>query len=565
MNLGDSNEIWQIEVSGQIYEANFEVMTQWIHEGALMPEDLVKRGNLRWIEARKVPALTPFFNAKQNGMPPPPVFTTTSVPAEQPSEPTFATLDQSPVNPYQTNVVSTTDASLPPTAIVPTTEPVFADLGSFTGAAQTSSNDPIHTNATFNQAPPTGAVADPNVCAMHPETASAFICTTCGSGFCRTCPKSYGGNVKICPFCGDMCRPVQEVAQKMRSAAQYDAAISGGFGFDDFMNALAYPFRFKSSLIIGSIMYMLFTLGQNASAFGGFALVAAGLLCGMFSNMLTFGVLMNTVENFAQGKVGSNFMPEFDDFSLWDDVVHPFFLMIGTYLASFGLFFLFVGGLAWYAWSTVASKAEVNLEDRIRAAQKEREDARRGGPAPVDDPSRNYPTAEDDQRDIEDIQKMIQEGRKKELESVTGKTTQQKEEDMRQMVMNFIKFGIPAVGVALLLLLWGIFYYPAACLVAGYTKSFAATLKLSVGWETIRILGWDYVKILLMCLLISIALFFVGLIIGIILSPFDMPAVGNLPAKAIGSFFGFYFSVVYALVLGFALYKNADKLNLYRN
>jgi hypothetical protein len=522
-----------------------------------MPEDHVKRGNLRWIEARKVPSLTPFFNAKQNGMPPPPVFSTTSVPTQQNPEPAFVTLDQTPANPYQTNVVSTTDASLPPTTIVAATEPVLADLGAFTGAS-----DPSHTNASFHQpSPQTAAVADPNICAMHPETESSFVCTSCGSGFCKVCPKSFGGNVKICPFCGDMCRPVGEVAQKMRSAASYDAAISGGFGFDDLVNALAYPFRFKTSLFIGSIMYMLFTLGQNSSAFGGFALVAAGLLCGMFSNMLTFGVLMNTVDNFAQGKVGSNFMPDFEDFSMWDDVVHPFFLMIGTYLASFGLFFLFVGGLAWYAWSTVASSQAVSLEDRIKIAQKEREDAEKPDTRFSEGATRQ---AEED-REIEDLQKMIQEGRKKEIESIAGKTTEQKQQDTRAMIQNFIKFGIPAIGVAALLFLWGIFYFPAACLVAGYTKSFAATLKLNIGWETIRILGWDYIKILLMSFLLSIGVFFVSAILGIALSAFDMPGVGNLPAQAIGSLFGFYFSVVYAIVLGFALYKNADKLNLYRN
>lgn len=562
MNVGDSNEIWQIEVSGQIYEASFEVMTQWIHEGALLPQDLVKRGNLRWIEARKVPSLTPFFNAKQNGMPPPPVFTTTSVPGPPTQDNVYATLDQSPANPYQTNVVTTTDASLPPTTIVETTEPVFADLGSYTGAAQTGAGEAPHTNASFNQMPPqTAPVADPNVCAMHPGIQSYYVCTTCGNGFCKTCPKSYGGNVKICPFCGDMCRKADEVAEKMRTAARYDAAVSGGFGFDDFLNALAYPFRFKTSLVIGSIMYMLFTLGQSSSAFGGFALVAAGLLCGMFSNMLTFGVLMNTVENFAQGKVGLNFMPEFDDFSLWDDVVHPFFLMIATYLASFGLFFLFVAGLIWFTWTTFNGNQPVSLDDRIKVAQKEREEAQNGDARFSDGAARQ--AAED--REIEELQKMIQEGRKKDLEAVAGKTTEQKQEDMREMAMNFLKFGIPAMGVAALLFLWGIFYYPAACLVAGYTKSFAATLKLSVGWETIRILGWDYVKILLMSFLLSMGVLFVSLIVGIILSPFDMPGVGNLPAKAVASIAGFYFSVVYALVLGFALYKNADKLNLYRN
>src|SRR5688572_13861303 len=72
-----SNEIWQAEVLGQIYETNLEELTQWITEGALLPDDKVRRGNLRWLEAGKVPPLMPFFNAKANGLAPPQVQTST--------------------------------------------------------------------------------------------------------------------------------------------------------------------------------------------------------------------------------------------------------------------------------------------------------------------------------------------------------------------------------------------------------------------------------------------------------------------------------------------------------
>ena len=56
----------------------------------------------------------------------------------------------------------------------------------------------------------------------------------------------------------------------------------------------------------------------------------------MLANTLTFGILANTVRNMAQGKLGLNFMPSFEEFSLWDDVMHPFFLSIGVYISSFG-------------------------------------------------------------------------------------------------------------------------------------------------------------------------------------------------------------------------------------
>ena len=74
-NSNQSNEFWQAEVLGQIYETNLSELGQWITEGAVMPTDKVKRGNLRWIEAGKIPLLLPFFNAKESGIEPPPIQT----------------------------------------------------------------------------------------------------------------------------------------------------------------------------------------------------------------------------------------------------------------------------------------------------------------------------------------------------------------------------------------------------------------------------------------------------------------------------------------------------------
>jgi hypothetical protein len=65
------NEIWQVDVNGQIYEASFAELTEWINEGSLLPGDRVRRGNLRWLDAIKVPALYGFFNAKELGIAPP--------------------------------------------------------------------------------------------------------------------------------------------------------------------------------------------------------------------------------------------------------------------------------------------------------------------------------------------------------------------------------------------------------------------------------------------------------------------------------------------------------------
>ena len=76
--MENSTEIWHTEVNGEVYETTFEVLTEWIADGSLLPQDRVRRGNLRWIEAQKVPVLHRFFNAKELGVSLPPVVTTTN-------------------------------------------------------------------------------------------------------------------------------------------------------------------------------------------------------------------------------------------------------------------------------------------------------------------------------------------------------------------------------------------------------------------------------------------------------------------------------------------------------
>lgn len=86
--MENTNELWQAEVNGQIYDANFEDLAQWIQEGALLPQDKVRRGNLRWIEANKVPALFGYFNATTTGANQTSVQTTGAAP-----QPDFAKLE----------------------------------------------------------------------------------------------------------------------------------------------------------------------------------------------------------------------------------------------------------------------------------------------------------------------------------------------------------------------------------------------------------------------------------------------------------------------------------------
>src|SRR5687768_1112932 len=135
------NEIWQVEVGGEIYEAPFGELGNWIGEGSLQPDDKVRKGNLRWIEARLVPSLIPFFNAKVNGV-------------------------QMPV------FVNTTDASEP----VATSDPVVTpEALSTVNSVAVPSSDPVeHSIAVPSEGERIGH--DPDFCALHNGIPTVFVC-----------------------------------------------------------------------------------------------------------------------------------------------------------------------------------------------------------------------------------------------------------------------------------------------------------------------------------------------------------------------------------------------------
>ena len=45
----NSHNTWQVFAQDRIFEAEYEELIQWIKEGAVLPEDKVRRGNLRWL------------------------------------------------------------------------------------------------------------------------------------------------------------------------------------------------------------------------------------------------------------------------------------------------------------------------------------------------------------------------------------------------------------------------------------------------------------------------------------------------------------------------------------
>jgi len=544
-----SEENWQVEVGGQIYSASFGELGKWIGEGSLQPDDRVRRGSLRWIQARKVPGLIPFFNAKAKGETMPVVVSQTDSSAKSgaPETTTFA--------PRETSLTAVKSAAKIENAARPSTAP------------------------------------NPALCAIHSEFQSRFLCETCGNGFCKQCPKSYGGTVKICPMCGAMCRSVGAVEESRHQASVNLKAMEEGFGIADFFSALAYPFKFKVSLFFGAFLFMLFTLGKNAAAMGGIYMVVGGIFSGMSANALTFGMLSNTIDKFIQGKFDANFMPEFENFELWDDVIHPFFLSIAAYLSAFGPFLITLAIGFYLITNAVSERADAYKSDlekipgtqvyagrelvdqsgevkdvlkNIDQKQRERIASVTGDREETAPNTAPTPFIDEESRRQEELWAIATESRKKSLESAIGKSPETRAEEQAAMITDFLSLSAPLVVIGFITFVWGLIFFPAACAVAGYTRSFTATINPMIGLDTMKRLGVTYIKILAMGFVMLAAFLVVGVVLGIIFSPLDLPGLGNLPANGLSSLFTFYLVAVFSCILGYALFKNADKLDLVR-
>ena len=543
--MDNPSEMWQVEVNGQVYDTTFAELTVWIAESSLLENDKVRRSNLRWLEAGKVPPLVPFFNAKADGTAPPAV---------------------------QMNTVDGGGGE----------ESVLRDSGSPDADHIHADSVPIIEKTEF--AP--NAVSEPvldidsSVCGIHPERTSSYICKACFHGFCKECPQSFGSSVRLCPYCGAMCTPTKEVQGAESNQRRIQSDITDGFGFSDFGKALAYPFKYKTSLFFGALIVAVLGYGQSAAAMGSPFLIGASIICFILSSAVVFGMISNTLNNFAKGEIDQNFMPGFDDFSAWDDVIHPFLLFIGVWISSYGLATALMIGMVWHVVSTIkqevanpetqiamlakdsAQSAKHRAELRKKFVDQNTVIADKGvGADGLTEAQRN---TLDEEAEFQRINDLANNYKGQQLESTIGQTPEHRKEELQKIATKFFQTAgvfIILIGIAMI---WGLLYFPAACAVAGYTRSFGAAINPLVGLDTIRHLGVDYLTIILFSFLIAVMSAIVGVVFAVIFSPFDLPGLGNLPANFAASFVGFYFWVVFAVMLGFALYKNSDKLKLYR-
>jgi hypothetical protein len=475
-------EVWHVSTVEGTFEADLETLKQWIAEGCVLPTDKVSKGNLSWIDAGRVPKLKAAFSGER-----------IPAPTQNISFETF--VESNPE--FRNSANYSTQSTAPP------------------------AQDFSYQHAT--------------VCHNHPDVAPDYVCRMCGAAFCRQCPKFAGGKVPMCPLCGDLCHEYKTVVEKSARAAFQ----SSGFGMEDFVRAVRYPFEHKFALFTGALIYAL--------------LMLAGIRGGIIAWMILFGCISHVISQVAWGRLNRSFMPDFSSFSLWDDLVVPAFLGLGIMIVTWGPLIVLVFALMFGVLSGGGGEASP-LVHGDQASE-----------TLISDDLDVLTDPDADPQKLAEANERLQQTRPGAQIASDAEQSREEASDPAgalRYLMPYFGAGILFVLLFLVFIAWGVFYYPMALTVAGYTQSLGSVLNPLVGLDTIRRMGATYFKGFGMVIMVQLVALVVGAIISIVTSPFALPYMGNLVGNFLNAICTFYFYLVIACILGLSLFKCADRLGI---
>ncbi|MFZ0061144.1 MAG: hypothetical protein WAL47_03830 [Pyrinomonadaceae bacterium] len=487
-------ETWRVSTVEGVFEADLETLRQWILEGCVQPTDKVTKGNMNWIDAGKAPMLRAAFAGER-------------VPIAVPTAPVLVE-GFSDVAVAETPVSEVKAEAYAPAIAADFVPDVFRD--------ESTSTD---------------------FCTNHPELATKYVCWSCVKGFCDQCARLVpGSKIPLCGVCGDLCK----VYAAERSQAQREQFQDSGFGFADFARALRYPLQHKVALCFGAALYGL--------------MLMAGFRGRIVASVMMFGCISHVISNVAWGRLHKSFMPDFSEFSLWDDVAVPVALGIGITIVTWGPAIVLILALIFGVVSSGFSPASALQPQTAANSEQLNESDLNTLLDPNADPTKQAEASKklDQLRPGHEISREAERS-KEQLNDPTA--------DLK-MLFGYLRAPILLVLLLLLAIGWGIFYYPMALAVAGYTQSFGSVVNPLVGLDTIKRMGATYFKAFGLVLMVQVVGGIIGIIVAILLSPFALPFVGNLPAMFVDGSLTFYFNLVIACVLGLSLFKCADRLGI---
>lgn len=539
--MTQQNETWQVMVDKEVYDADTETLKQWIIDGRILPTDKVKKGNLNWNEAGRVPVFRAIF-AGESATPQQPTGGLSNNPT------TSATSQSSQgkaANGFPQN-------GLPSVPLQSNIYPPMGNMGGSGNSGQLHAQQfdqpsimPVHNPAMMvggNKGVPMMVG-----CHFHPEQPSSFVCRMCQAAFCQTCPKFVGtSKVPICQLCGDLCQPYEQVKQK----AEVNYSRTSDFGWNDFVAAFQYPLNFMGALITGMIAYGFFALAQNIAVFGADIAMIVNLV-------IIFSCTSLVIRHVSTGNFNHSFMPDFTDFSIKELVVTPVLLTVGISIVTYGPLLLVVSGL-FFGWFGKLDPTMMAAKDSM--AQSEGLTA---------DDMEELRESRDPKKSEEIMRKLQRQNPTQDLgfrksESQKGKEAEEKSPQpvVPEYVTKMLQAALMIVILGLLGLAWAVFYYPLALTIAGFTQDFWSVINPLVGLSTAKSMGMVYAKAFLMYVVTLVV--WLGITIGIFFftRSLSIPFFGNVIANSISSMLWFYVSISMSYFLGLALYKCADQLDI---
>lgn len=527
--MNNSPEIWQVKIDERYYEAQFDELTQWISEGALLPEDMVTRGGLRWLEAGKVPALAEHFLLFEQNK------------EIEPPENIKEIYTNFQIDEFQ----STSDYSRP----VPR---VSANAVS-SKKVLTAAPAPVTQSVVKNE-------ADNEVCYFHPEKSSYYYCGICVSCFCKECPNSYG-TVKLCPLCGGLCEiyeglidiqlthgAINKPYKRAEIEIDENEQVEPGLAVKDLITAFKYPFKFPFSLMTGFLLFAILGAGIGVLLIGEPIMYVVGLVSLILAIMLQFGEFSKTLENLLQNNLRSSYMPRLNKYSFIEEFIHPFFMGGAVYIASFGLFVAV--GVAVLVLVNFDFLNQQNITETEMRKKNEEIDSILAQKSNGETRDIQISTGVVNQTNIDEI---VDQGMINQRVSIFGNNYLGDNESLTKLIRSFMRLSVYYQMPLFFLFILGILYFPVACSIAGSTRSVLKILNPVLGFKTLKKLGFDYIKIT--CLFLSMFLIFVGVVTGMFLgfSTINLPMIGIFSSIIIGALLVSYFWVVFSEFLGIAV------------
>src|SRR6185503_13233762 len=264
------------------------------------------------------------------------------------------------------------------------------------------------------------------------------------------------------------------------------------------------------------------------------------------------GCISHVISQVAWGRLNRSFMPDFSAFSLWDDLVVPVFLGLGIMIVSWGPVIALVIALMFGVVGGVKSSS-MGANHAANSTGPTQEDL-----AVLTDPEADPAKQEAANKKLQALRPGAEIAREAEQSKAKASDPIGPLRDL----LPYLGAGLSIVLLFLLSIGWGVFYYPMALTVAGYTQSFGSVVNPLIGLDTIRRMGTTYFKAFGMVMVVHVGSIVVGVAVAVITAPFTLPFIGNLVAYFINATFTFYFNLVVACILGLSLFKCADRLGI---